>query len=513
MSQHSTLFGGGQMSNAQEREAFFEILKDACQPFHSPDGTTYARVSIKGYQEVVAIKGKKFRHYAALLYREFSGKIPVSNFLKDIISMIDAEASIGPERPVYIRVAEIEGAIYIDLCNERREQVRITSAGWEIIDSAQSPACFIRSKRSSALVIPQKGGSLQELRRFFNLESEGHFILLVAFLVGALHPNKPRPHLSVQGEQGTGKSMACRLGADLIDPKCPSFTNLPSSERDVAIAATNSWLQSHDNASTITDPISDVICKLVSGGGFVTRALYTDGGEAVFNFQRPIITNGITGFVQRPDLCDRTIFIRTVPIPAGERRPEFILQAEWEAVRPRVLGALYDAVSCALKNLHTTKIDACPRMADFVHWVVAAEEALPWAPGEFLAQYEQNRLSAIDDAIEADPIASAVMKLVQTEGNWSGTATELMQRLTLISPEEVKCSTRWPKQANTLSSKLKRCMTFLRERSVEIEFSKSGQRIITITSAFQKPVFAAAMNPVLLPDPMVQQAMAQVLMS
>ena len=150
---------------------------------------------------------------------------------------------------------------------------------------------------------------------------------------------------------------------------------------------------------------------------------------------------------------------------------------------------------------------------DFVHWVVAAEEALPWAPGEFLAQYEQNRLSAIDDAIEADPIASAVMKLVQTEGNWSGTATELMQRLTLISPEEVKCSTRWPKQANTLSSKLKRCMTFLRERSVEIEFSKSGQRIITITSAFQKPVFAAAMNPVLLPDPMVQQAMAQVLMS
>lgn len=502
------------MSNAQEREAFFEILKDACEPFHSPEGTNYARVSIKGYQEVVAIKEDKFHYYASLLYREFSGKVPVSNFLKDIISMIDAEASIGPERPVYIRVTEIEGAIYIDLCNERREQVRITSAGWEIIDSHQSPACFFRSKRSSALVIPQRGGSLQELRRFFNLESESHFILLVAFLVGALHPNKPRPHLSVQGEQGSGKSMACRFTADLIDPKCPSFTNLPRSERDVAIAATNSWLQSHDNASTITDPTSDVICRLISGGGFVTRALYTDGGEAVFNFQRPIITNGITGFVQRPDLCDRTIFIRTVPIPAGERRPEFILQAEWAAVRPRVLGALYDAVSCALKNLHTTKIESYPRMADFVHWVVAAEETLPWAPGEFLAQYEQNRLSAIDDAIEADPIASAVLKLVQTEGNWSGTATELMQRLTLISPEEVKCSTtRWPKQANTLSSKLKRCMTFLRERSVEIEFSKSGQRIITITSAFQKPVFAAAMNPVLLPDPVVQQAMAQVLMS
>ncbi len=479
------------MRNVLDREAFFEILKEQSKPFHSSNGITFAKVRVHGCQEIIRINSRNFRRYSKELYFNNTSRIPTANFLKDIIAMIDAVASSGPAQEVFIRIAEIGKAIYIDMCNEQRQQVRISPEGWEIINSTDSPACFIRPKRLLALATPQRGGSLHTFKQFCHLENENHFTLLIAFLVGALQSSRPCPHLTIQGEQGSGKSWLGHLIADLIDPKQPFSTNLPCSERELAINVCNCWLPLYDNASRITGNISDALCKLVTGGGFVTRALFTNGEEAVFTFRRTFVTNGITEFVQRPDLCDRTIFIRTKPIPSEKRCPEYLLAEQWNAARPKILGALYDAVSAALKHIDNTKLPTCPRMADFVHWVVAAEKALPWNSGQFVIDYEQNRLLAIDDAIAADPVASSIMKLMQSTGYWSGTPTALMSQLALISPDEVRCSNGWPRQANMLSSKLKRCMTFLRERSVSIEFSKSGQRNITIRSTVQPPPYIA----------------------
>ena len=65
-------------------------------------------------------------------------------------------------------------------------------------------------------------------------------------------------------------------------------------------------------------------------------------------------------------------------------------------------------------------------------------------------------------------------------GEWSGTPTELLGELNKIASEHFKRLKAWPKQPNVLSGKLRRSATFLREKNFEIEWSKSGQRKITL---------------------------------
>src|SRR2546430_9964336 len=50
---------------------------------------------------------------------------------------------------------------------------------------------------------------------------------------------------------------------------------------------------------------SDDLCRLATGGGFRIRRLFENLDETLISATRPIILNGITSFVTRPDLQDR----------------------------------------------------------------------------------------------------------------------------------------------------------------------------------------------------------------
>ena len=68
-------------------------------------------------------------------------------------------------------------------------------------------------------------------------------------------------------------------------------------------------------------------------------------------------------------------------------------------------------------------------MADFALWATACETAL-WPAGTFLSAYRRNRAEAVDEAVDADPIASAVRGLMLRQPEWAGTATVLLGALT-----------------------------------------------------------------------------------
>ena len=65
---------------------------------------------------------------------------------------------------------------------------------------------------------PERGGGLDELRRFLNVDHQG-WTLIKAFLVAALRPGVPCPILVAKGEQGAGKTTACRIISALVDPR------------------------------------------------------------------------------------------------------------------------------------------------------------------------------------------------------------------------------------------------------------------------------------------------------
>ena len=149
------------------------------------------------------------------------------------------------------------------------------------------------------------------------------------------------PVLVVQGEQGSAKSTLCRLTRSLIDPNRAPLRSAPRSEQDLLIAATNGSMIVLENVSWISGWLSDAICRISTGAALGTRRLYTDGGETLFSARRPIMVNGITSLVTRSDLLDRSITIHLEPISPSIRRTERELLAEFEIVRPRIVGGFW----------------------------------------------------------------------------------------------------------------------------------------------------------------------------
>ena len=142
------------------------------------------------------------------------------------------------------------------------------------------------------------------------------------------------------------------------------------------VGANNSWVIGLDNLSYISPTLSDALCRLATGGGFATRALYTDDDERIFNIKRPMILNGIEEVATRNDLLDRSVILYLPEIPQASRRSESELWAEFRREHPRILGALLDAVAGALRNRDAVQLEGLPRMADFAVWATAGEEAL-----------------------------------------------------------------------------------------------------------------------------------------
>lgn len=462
-------------------QSFLNILLPILTLFHTFCGEAYASIQEGNRILNMQLEDIKFRLYVAQLFFETTGTAIKQGYFKELLEHCIALALFkGPELNVHVRLAEHKGNLYVDLCDEEYRVVKITPEGSEVIRSLDCPVYFIRTPRMQALPLPEQGGSFKPMLKLLNIKGIDQQVLTLSWLLGAMMPNGPYPILVLEGEQGSGKSSASRLLRDLIDPASPAISSMPTSERNLVILASKLRLLVFDNLSKISDCMSDALCRLSTGGGFSARTLFTNASETVFDLILPMIVNGITSIFTRADLIDRSLYIFTSPIPKSERRPEKELKQDWENIKPGVLGALYSAVACALKNIKDTKLDSHPRMADYAQWVVSAEPAMPWKPGEFMKAYDQNRSVMIDHAIESDLVASEIKRLVETNGEFSGTSTELLTALNQSAPENKKRDRTWPKLPNALSRQLRRNATFLRERNIDIQTSKSGIRNITI---------------------------------
>ena len=461
--------------------ALFKMVNDRGEFFITPDNEPHATILYKKHRDTFPVGSRKFSRFITRLNYEKTGRPPSRRELNETLDLCEAVALFeGPVREVHTRIAFHEDAIYIDLANDLYEQAKITKKGFEIVPSKLSPVRFIRTPRMAPMCRPEPGGSLLQLRDFINAEDDNDWILIVAWLVGAMHPNGPFPILLLQGEQGSAKSTIARLLIDLIDPSTIPLCTSPRSERDLFISASKTRLLSFDNLSGISDQLSDAFCRMATGGGLATRSLFTDDSEKLFNSKRPVIINGIADLLTRHDFTDRSIVINTAPIPQNKRKPEKEIWEAWQKVKPLVLGALCTAISTALRTLDSIQLDSYPRMADFARWVVAAEHDLPWEDGSFIKVYLENRASIIELGLEADPVGSSIMTLMGKREEWTGPATDLLADLNKVAPDHFRRLRAWPKQPNALSNKLRRSATFLREKNYEIEWGKSGNRYIAI---------------------------------
>lgn len=473
-------------SKPSQSDELVMAARETGELFHDADGIAFADVVAPEpveHHEILRIRSRTFRTWLAGRYWRANGRPAGGQALTDAIDVLSSLAQFeGPQKIVGLRIAKHDGAIYLDLADDRWRAVEIDTAGWRVV--ARSPVPFRRAKGMRALPVPVQGGSMEEVREFLNVADDDQYHLLVGWLIGTLRPSGPYIVLVLTGEQDSAKSTQARVLRSLIDPHEVPERTLPRDEQTMAIGALNNWIVSFDNVSNLDGWHSDAVARLATGAGFGTRQLYSDDEEFLIRVSRPVILNGIGGIITRPDLMDRAIIVDLKAIPDSARLAEDAFYPALAAARPRILGAMLSAASVAFDREDQVVSSVRPRMWDAARWITASEGALRWPSESFLDAYVANRKSGRVITLEASPLAAPIRLLLTGSDSWSGTATELLKELERRVDEPVVKRRDWPKTAQLLGTDLRRLAPDLRKvESIEVTFPNRhdrGGRVLTL---------------------------------
>jgi hypothetical protein len=465
------------VAKADNQTNFLIALAADAELFHSPEGISYAGIAVDGHRETHSINSKNTTAgFAGWLRHRFfkeTGGAPNSESLRTALSTLEAQARYaGSSHDVYLRVAPIKDKIYLDLADEKWRVIEIDAQGWRLIDDP--PARFLRRHGMLPLPVPVRAtnngrfnDALEKLNSYVNVANESDFCLLVSYLAAGLRGRGPYPVLALLGEAGAAKSTLLELLKSLIDPNKAPLRTPPRDARDMFVAASNGYVIAYDNLSDLKDWLSDMLCRLSTGGGFGTRALFTDDEEMLFDAMRPVALTAVDNVILRGDLTDRSLFLTLQPIPDTKRRRKAELWAAFEHDRPFILGALLDLVAAGLRELPNTRLAELPRMADFAEWGEACTRDT-WGDGYFMRAYNSNRRGATAAVVDEDLIASALATFMQHRKDWTGETKELLAELNDAADEPTKNNKYWPKAPNALSRRINRLAGMLRQVGIVI---------------------------------------------
>jgi len=459
-----------------QRDQVLQLL-DGVELWHDGDREAFATMPVNGHFENVPVRSREFRLWITGRYYAAHRGAPGTQAFEEALGVIEASAvNDGPCHATFLRVGEFGGRLLLDLGGPDWRAIEMGPMGWQVIDRA--PCKFLRSRAMRALPVPEPGECIETLHEFVNSD-DADFNLFVAWLVASLRPRGPYPILVIGGEQGASKTTVSRLARGLVDPNVSPIRAAPKDDRDLLVAAVNSWVLALDNLSAVPAWLSDALCRIATGGGFSTRTLHSDRDETVFTATRPLILNGITDLAARPDLQDRALCLSLPAIPEAQRRPEREFWDAFDAKAPTILGALLDGACAGLRNLASTRLDHLPRMADFALWAEAAAPGLGWEDGEFSRLYAANRAGAVqvslENSIVAQVLSNYILSRVDPDEGFSGTASELLVALEADSTETMRRSRSWPRSAAELGGQLRRMAPPLRSSGIAIDWRREGQ--------------------------------------
>ena len=457
-------------------EVLLKILKNH-ELFHDAENRSYIVIDKRNFLIGTHDADKNLER----LFYLRKGKAISKASLTQVNGVLEAKALYDyPLKNVFTRVASADGKIIINLANKEMEVVVIDKHGWVL--TSDSPAKFIYYQTLQSFYAPTEGGCIKDFQTLLGVGDE-NFILILAFIINALNPDGPYWFLLVEGEQGSGKSFLCHLLKMLIDPNFITKQRLPDNIRDLMIQAQENHLLVFDNLSGMKGEMSDILCTLSTGGGFSTRALYSNSGNYVFKACRPFIMNGIEGVANRPDLLERCISITLPTMPEGHRKTEKQLHAEFETLKPQILGWLCTVLSCALRRIDEIDAPTEMRMADAAHFLVAAEPATGYLEGTFLRALDKGQSELIADRILENTLVQSLITFMKNQYNkrFEGTTGDLFAGC-CIGSDGSRFDHTMPKTPAHLSRALKRLKPALTKIGVHVEFGekKRSGKFITV---------------------------------
>jgi hypothetical protein len=374
------------------------------------------------------------------------------------------------ERKVFVRRGWHEGVLYIDRAAPDGSVIRVGATGWDVIPLDQCPVRFQFDVSMGELPVPLPGGTVGALWRFVRVQRHQDRHVVSGFTIGCYAPHGPFSGLAVYGQYGSSKSLMLELVASLIDPSKVSPGTMSDSEENTLIHAQRAALLPYDNLTDLTDDQANTLCRVVQGAGFRTRLLYSNSGEAILTAELPVICNGITQFIVRPDLADRFTTVTLERIPDDERITRQKIRDAFEQERPELLGALLSAIAGGLARIDFQEPNRLPRLADHAVWVSRCERGLGMADGDYLRALEASARTAARDAVGADFLGLAVLEMQQARAGaaWQDTPEKTLAEIAGRVTEKVRRSKDWPQNAVWLTRRLRPLVPVLARLGIEV---------------------------------------------
>jgi energy-coupling factor transporter ATP-binding protein EcfA2 len=420
------------------------------------------------------------RPLTRLLY-EHEEKAPSNDGLIGARRVLDMLAhDSGDVRELHTRAAYHEGAVFYELAPGR--VVRIDEHGWKV--DPDPPIYFRAVKNLKGLPEPTRGGKLEDVAEWVNLKTDRDRRLFLTYVTLAALAHVQRPILQTTGVMGSGKSTACRVVKRLLDPTGNEAVTID--RRDFLQKAAHCYILMLDNQNSLPEWFQDTLCRLVTGESDSKRVLYTDEEDLVWSMHRAVLLNGINPPSDRGDVQDRALPIELERLDKHKRLPEDDFWLQFSLKHPQLLGAVFDALSGALRERHTVQLAERPRLADWGLYAAALYESQGWGVGAFVDDWKGVEETQQQGTMDGSIVAQAVILYMKNRDRVELSAAKLHAAIEKRAADDLDLTSdkTWPKTGRTLWKKVREVTPLLEVHGIRAyrkNDNRSGRPIILDT--------------------------------
>ncbi len=497
---------GEKEKQKNQTKKIIEYALESCEFFKDVHNRAYVAIKegiigVKGLV-IYPLNGREFKQYIAKRLWEHEELAVGVTAINSAVNTLEAIAVLdGETYDLKLRVARGEKAILYDTGGFGRRIVKITKNGWGFVE--QTKPIFIRYPNMQAIVEPVMEAEPKDclkLLKHIKITTKDQLPFICSVITGLI-PDIAHVMLIVYGTQGAGKTTACDMMRETLNPSSLNHLSISRDNSRLILNLLHNYVALFDNVDYLTREQSDILTRAVTGDTISQRELYSNDEELNYKYRRVIIINGINIASTKADFQDRAILFELERIPKKERKTE---EDVWKAFRedlPAILGGIFATISGAMGVFNGVKAELAelPRMADFALWGEAVARTLGYPPMKFLNAYIKKIINQSKEVVEADMIGGLVVKLAEggkkkndqeTLGDghyaFSGTATELLEEIRYLADEgglDIKDRS-FPKSANALSRRLREIQQNLKDEDITVIFPQKredNKKIIKIS--------------------------------
>lgn len=330
--------------------------------------------------------------------------------VKPILRYIHDDSNYYQDFPAiqtHTRIAgNLRDGIEYFLADKARQVVSIKDGTWDI--TTESEHKFLSSASHSAQRIPERSKGkniLTLLGPFANLKDDD----LTLFVIWLIQTFSGGSHYGIMfsAERGSGKSTLNRIIDRLLDPSNTEPKIMSKGLDNFQMMLANCYLASFDNVRDISIDQSDTLCSAITGGTVVKRVLYETSKVAELRLHNVVVINGIDVFPSESDLAERFLLFPLKKIKPNKINTDHDLFAEFEKVRPAILGCIFDILASATEIIKTLTPKEPTRMANAYTEMLAIANVLGISEEKFHEMITAN-ITRLHQTCCSTPLVEAI---------------------------------------------------------------------------------------------------------